>query len=146
MTSTQHKVKKADVSHSGTVILQRLRIPLKSLNIQLWDTNPEVQFSDMKKKADIPIFKEHYANHKYDYLSIFLILKYNKQKAYLEYEVTSTVNTLFVIWLQHTVLWINNGFYHDCACHHVKHWDKSLPVPERAFWLCGCCCIRNHCY
>ncbi len=96
MISTQHKVKKADVSHSGTVILQRLQIPLKSLNIQLWDTNPEVQFSDMKKKADMPIFKEHYANHKLLFIHFF-IFKYNKQKAYLEYEVTSTVNTLFAI-------------------------------------------------
>lgn len=89
----------------------------------------------MKKIADMPIFKEHYAFTNMIIDIFFFILKYNKQKAYLEYEVTSTVNTLFVIWLQHTVLWINNGFYHDCGFHHVKHWDKSLPVPERAFCL-----------
>lgn len=57
----QHKVKKEDVSHSSRVILQRLQIPLKSLNIQLRTLIQRFSSLTWKKKADMPIFKEYYA-------------------------------------------------------------------------------------
>lgn len=45
----------------------------------------------------MPIFKERYAITIMILALFIFILKHNKQKAYLEYEEISTVNTLFVI-------------------------------------------------
>lgn len=142
----QHKVKKEDVSHSSRVILQRLQIPLKSLNIQLRTLIQRFSSLTWKKKADMPIFKEYYA------ITNMIIDKF------FFYSQTQQTKSPSRVWGNIYCKYFICNLTRDTAhCHVNKQWFLSqlgisshceiTSCPGKGFlFLCGCCCIRNHCF